>query len=61
MSQLGYGKDYKYAHAYEGHFVEQQFLPDGATDARFWHPQPNPSEDKLHERMKSLWGDRFEK
>lgn len=60
MSQLGYGKDYKYAHAYEGNFVEQQFLPDGATDARFWHPQENASENKLHERMKQLWGDRFE-
>ncbi len=61
MSQLGYGKDYKYAHAYEGHFVEQQFLPDGATDARFWHPQENPAENKLHDRMKQLWGERFEK
>ena len=60
MSQLGYGKDYKYAHDYKDHFVEQQFLPDGATDARFWHPQENPSENKLHERMKQLWGERFE-
>ena len=60
MSQLGYGKDYKYAHAYEGNFVQQQFLPDGATDARFWHPQENASENKLHERMKQLWGERFE-
>lgn len=61
MSQLGYGKDYKYAHAYEGNFVQQQFLPDGATDARFWHPQENVSENKLNERMKMLWGKRFEK
>jgi putative ATPase len=44
----------------EGNFVEQQFLPDGATDARFWHPQENASENKLHERMKQLWGERFE-
>ena len=28
MKQLGYGKDYKYAHAYQGNFVNQQFLPD---------------------------------
>lgn len=59
MSQLGYGKDYKYAHAYEGNFVEQQFLPDGAVDQRFWHAQSNAQEDKLHERMIRLWGDRF--
>lgn len=61
MSQLGYGKDYKYAHAYEGHFVKQQFLPDGATAERFWHPQENVSENKLNERMRMLWGDRFGK
>ena len=60
MEQLGYGKDYKYAHDYEGHFVRQQFLPDGLQDARFWHPQPNAQEDKLHERMRQLWGERFE-
>ena len=61
MKQLGYGKDYKYAHAYQNHFVEQQFLPDGLVDARIWHPQPNAQEMKLKERMQSLWGERFNK
>ncbi len=61
MSQLGYGKDYKYAHDYEGHFVRQQFLPDEATDARFWQAQENPAENKLKERMVQLWGERFTK
>lgn len=61
MKQLGYGKDYKYAHAYQNHFVEQQFLPDGLVDARIWHPQPNVQETKLKERMQSLWGERFNK
>lgn len=58
MKQLGYGKDYKYAHAYEGHFVEQQFLPDELKDAQFWMPQDNPAESKLKERMKMLWKDK---
>ena len=58
MEQLGYGKDYKYAHDYEGHFVEQQFLPDGVTE-RFWHAQQNPAEAKLYERMIQLWGNRY--
>ncbi len=61
MAQLGYAKDYKYAHAYEGNFVEQQFLPDGATDARFWHSQNNPAEAKLQERMEKLWGEKYKK
>ena len=59
MKQLGYGKDYKYAHAYEGHFVNQQFLPDDVKDKRIWHPQNNAQEAKLKERMQSLWGERF--
>lgn len=59
MKDLGYGKDYKYAHAYEGNFVWQQFLPDDLTDLRLWHAQSNPSEDKLKDRMVKLWGERF--
>ena len=59
MKQLGYGKDYKYAHAYEGHFVNQQFLPDEVKDTRIWHPQNNVQEAKLKERMQTLWGERF--
>ena len=59
MKQLGYAKDYKYAHAYEGHFVHQQFMPDEVKDTRIWHPQNNAQEVKLKERMQALWGDRF--
>lgn len=59
MRQLGYGKDYKYAHAYEGHFVSQQFLPDEVENERIWHPQDNVQELKLKERMQGLWGSRF--
>ena len=61
MKQLGYGKDYKYAHAYEGNFVKQQFLPDEVKDERLWHPQNNAQEAKMNERMQSLWGERFKK
>ena len=61
MKQLGYGKDYKYAHAYEGHFVKQQFLPDEVQHERLWHAQDNPAETKLKERMINLWGERFKK
>lgn len=59
MKELGYGQNYKYAHDYEGNFVKQQFLPDALQNAHFWHPQDNPAEDKLRERMHRLWGERF--
>ena len=59
MKQLGYGKDYKYAHAYSGNFVNQQFLPDEVKNNRIWHPQNNAQEVKLKDRMQTLWGERF--
>lgn len=59
MEKLGYGKDYKYAHDYQGHFVEQQFLPDDIRNKRIWHAQENAAEAKLQERMLHLWKDRY--
>ncbi len=59
MKELGYSDGYKYAHSYEGNFVEQQFLPDSIDGTRFWMPQNNPSEAKLKERMENLWKRRY--
>jgi putative ATPase len=60
MAELGYHDGYKYAHDFPDHFVEQQFLPDEATNARFWHAQPHtPSEAKLYERMLKCWKERY--
>lgn len=47
MEELGYHEGYKYPHDYEGHYVEQQYLPDALKSKKFWNPQPNPSEEKL--------------
>jgi putative ATPase len=55
MKNLDYGKDYKYAHDYEGNFVEQEFLPKEIKDLRFWQAQNNPQEAKIQERMQQLW------
>jgi putative ATPase len=60
MKELGYGKDYKYAHSYKNNFVEQEFLPKELIKHRFYKPQNNPLELKILERLKDLWGKRFE-
>ena len=60
MAQLGYHKGYKYSHDYKEHFINQQYLPDSLLNTQFWHAQENPSEDKMHERMKRFWGDKKE-
>ncbi|MCD8167335.1 MAG: replication-associated recombination protein A [Bacteroides sp.] len=59
MKQLGYGKDYKYAHSYEGNFIQQDFLPEELKEKRIWHPQNNPAEKRLKESMASLWKDKY--
>jgi putative ATPase len=59
MKQLGYGQNYKYSHDYEGNFTSQQYLPDNLKDTHIWHPQNNPAENKLHERMKELWKEKY--
>ncbi len=61
MKDLGYGKDYKYAHAHKGNFAEQDFLPEKIKKERFYTPQNNTSEVKILERLKKWWGKRFEK
>lgn len=55
MKQLGYGKQYKYAHDYDGHFVRQQYLPDELQGRRFWHAQPNAAENQMAQRQHQRW------
>jgi len=55
MKELSYGKEYKYAHSYEGNFVKQDYLPPEAKGQQFWKGQNNPAEQKLMEQMKKLW------
>ena len=59
MKDLGYGKEYKYAHSYEGNFVKQDFLPGKIKDKRFYTPQNNPTEEKILERLRLWWKNRF--
>lgn len=56
MAELGYHKGYKYAHAYEGNYVTQQYLPPKLGDTRFWKAGNNPSEIKMQQRLDSLKG-----
>ena len=52
--KLGRGLDYKYAHNYPNHYVEQQYLPDEIKDARFYEPGDNGYEKQIKEWMKYI-------
>ena len=60
MSEVGYGKDYKYAHDFAGGFVEQEFMPETLSGKTFYHPNlQNATEAKIAERMEQLWGKKY--
>ena len=60
MSEAGYGKDYKYAHDFEGNFVEQEFLPESLKGTQFYHPNTqNATEQRIAERMQQLWRGKY--
>ncbi len=62
MDKLGYGADYKYAHDYAGNFVQQEFLPESLSGTRFYTPnEQNAAEAKIAERMRTLWGEKYQK
>jgi putative ATPase len=59
MKNIGYGKDYKYAHSYENNFVDLDFLPDAIKGTKIYDPGQNAREHEARERLKKLWGERY--
>ena len=59
MKNIGYGKDYKYAHDYENNFVDLEFLPEKISGSKFYDPQDNARENELRARLKFLWKKKY--
>ena len=58
MKDIGYGKEYKYPHDYENHFVAENYLPEELKNAQYYFPTENGQEKSLKERLKLLWKNR---
>lgn len=56
MKDMGYGRDYKYAHDYPGNFVVQQFMPDELGHKELWSPADNPTEQRAVALQNQRWG-----
>jgi len=61
MREFGYGKGYKYAHDYPGHFVEQQNLPTVLKGKRYYSPSDQGYEKEVRARLKAWWESKREK
>ncbi len=59
MKELGYGKDYKYAHSYTGNFTEQEFLPEPISGTKLYNPQNNAAEEKAKQLMQKRWKNKY--
>lgn len=59
MKKLDYGKNYQYAHSYEGNFVNMEFLPDKIKGTKFYEPGNNAREEELRKYLRSLWKEKY--
>jgi putative ATPase len=56
MRRVGYGKGYKYAHDYKGHFVVQDHLPESLRGRTYYEPSDQGFESEIDERLKKWRG-----
>ncbi|HUX97704.1 MAG TPA: replication-associated recombination protein A [Bacteroidales bacterium] len=59
MKDMDYGKDYKYAHSFEGNFIQDNFLPEGIKGSVFYDPGDNPREEEIRKRITTMWNNLY--
>ena len=52
--ELGHGIGYRYAHAYENHYVDQQYLPDIYKEEKFYEPDGMGYEKEILDRFRKI-------
>jgi len=58
MKKLGYGKEYKYAHEFKNHFVEENYFPEEMKGTQYYFPKEIGQEKKIFDWLKFLWKDK---
>ena len=59
MKELDYGKDYNYAHHYDGNFVDMEFMPEQLSGHKLYIPENNPRENEMKSFLESRWKDKY--
>lgn len=55
MKDLGYHKGYRYAHDFEGNFVEDNYLPEEISGTLFYEPGINARELEIRKQLAARW------
>jgi putative ATPase len=58
MKKLGYGKEYKYAHEFKNHFIEENYFPEEMKGTQYYFPKEIGQEKKIFDWLKFLWKDK---
>ncbi|MBL0308541.1 MAG: replication-associated recombination protein A [Bacteroidetes bacterium] len=59
MKDLNYGKDYQYAHEFQGNFVEMELLPDKIKGTKIFDPGNNARENEIRANLKKWWKEKY--
>ena len=59
MKDLDYGKDYAYAHDYDGNFVDMEFMPEQLSGHKLYIPSDNPRENEMKSFLESRWKNKY--
>ena len=57
MKEIGYGKNYQYAHDFEGNFTPLDFLPDELKGTKLYQPGQNARENEIRKQLQKWWGE----
>ena len=60
-SKYGFGKDYKYPHEFQGHYVEQNYLPDELKGRIYYEPDGQGKEAEIKERLEKIRKKKYNK
>ncbi len=59
MKDMGYGKNYRYAHDFKGSFTDLEFLPDKISGSTLFEPGNNPREEEMRKSLRNKWKSRY--
>ena len=59
MKNIGYGKEYQYAHSFDGNFVDQEFLPEKIAGQVIYKPQMTPKEKEIYNYLSKCWKGKY--
>jgi len=59
MKNIGYGKEYKYAHNFENNFIDLEFLPDKISGTCFYTPQTTAKEKEILAFLAKRWKGKY--